>query len=99
MKTFRTYQLAVAFYRNAKTVPLPAHLKDQLVRAAASAVLNLSEGYGRISFNDQRKFFRIAFGSIRECQAIVDIETEAFTVDHKDLLDHLAASAYKLTRH
>ncbi len=37
-------------------------------------------------------------GSIRECQAIAEIEAETFTAAEKDLLDHLAASTYKLIR-
>jgi four helix bundle protein len=42
-KNFRTYQLAVEFYRSAKTLQLPRHLKDQLNRASSSVVLNLAE--------------------------------------------------------
>ena len=37
--------------------------------------------------------------SIRECQAIFEVESEAFTASQKDLLEHLAASAYKLIKH
>jgi len=37
-------------------------------------------------------------GSIRECQAVTELEPEAFNHQTRDLLDHLAASVYKLTR-
>ncbi len=37
---FRTYQLAVDFYRDLQNVQLPCHLKDQLNRAGASIPLN-----------------------------------------------------------
>jgi four helix bundle protein len=74
------------------------HLKNQLLRAASSVALNLSEGSGRRTRLDQRRFFDIPMGSIRECQAIVEIEAEAFTEAQKDLLDYLAASTFKLIR-
>ena len=98
MKTFRSYQLALSFYRQAQTVVVPAHLRDQLLRAASSAVLNLAEGNGRRTVPDQRRFFTIAFGSIRECQAVLDLAPAAATPTLVDLLDHLAASVYKLIR-
>jgi len=59
--------------------------------------LNLAEGRGRTSKADQKRFFSIAFGSVRECQAILII------ADLKDsslwsLLDKLAASLYVLIK-
>ena len=95
---FRSYKLAVDFYRIAKDIKLPGHLKDQLRRAASSVALNLSEGSGKRSVPDRGRFFLIAMGSIRECQAITELEPEAFDAAQRDLLDHLAASTYKLTR-
>lgn len=50
------------------------------------------------TWDDRGHFFSIALGSVRECQAIVELEPEAFTNTSRDLLDHLAASTYKLTR-
>ena len=43
MKNFRSYQIAVKFYRLVETVRLKSHLKDQLRRASSSIVLNLAE--------------------------------------------------------
>ena len=43
LQTFRSYQLAVQFYRMAQRLRAPHHLKDQLRRAASSIALNLSE--------------------------------------------------------
>ena len=96
MKHLRSYQLAVEFHGHAKAIELPYYLKDQLRRAALSVALNLSEGTGRRSPKDQVRFFEIAMGSIRECQAIIELESKSFTDSQKDLLDHLAASTYKL---
>jgi len=46
-KDFRTYQIAVEFYRLCTAIKLPRHLKDQLQRSASSVALNLAEGSGR----------------------------------------------------
>ena len=98
MKTnFRTYNIAVKFYRSTQTLRLNRQLRDQLERAASSIVLNLAEGRGRNSFKEQRYFFNVALGSLRESQAILDIgalnDSEAFK-----LADSLGAHLYKLTR-
>ena len=98
MHHLRSYQLAVEFYRFAKIVELPGHLKDQLRRAASSVALNLSEGSGKRTNKDRGRFFFIAMGSVRECQAVTELEPDAFNHAQRDLLDHLAASVYKLTR-
>ncbi len=73
-KTFRTYDLAVQFYRDAKSIQLPGYLKTQLLRAASSVALNLSEGNGRSSRAERRNFFNIAYASLRETQAIIQLE-------------------------
>ena len=69
------YQLALDFHRS--VMPLArfrglANLRDQLLRAADSVVLNLAEGAGRISRGDKARFYAIAQGSLIECAAILD---------------------------
>ena len=95
MKNFRTFNLAVGFYRLTRSLPLKGALKEQLSRAASSIALNLAEGRGRPSLKDQLRFFHIAFGSVRECQAILIladlVETQAWNT-----LDSLAAHLYRL---
>ena len=97
MKNFKTYDLAVSFYRLSRTLPIKGNLKDQLARAASSVCLNLAEGRGRISRADQRRFFQIAFGSVRECQAILDISLSP-SLEAIKLADVLAAHVYCLIR-
>ena len=92
----RVYHLAVEFYQEAKTVKLPYFLKDQLRRAALSIALNLSEATGKSSMRDRKRFYEVAFGSIRECHSILHIESRALNKSRKDLLDHLAAATHKL---
>jgi len=94
-KDFRTYQLAVTLYRQTAAVKLPAYLRDQLRRAAASAVLNIAEGAGRSSRSDQARFFDIAFASTKEVQAALELADDAGSPAIKTA-DHLAASLYRL---
>ena len=96
MHHLRSYRLAVEFHHAAKNSRLPGYLSNQCLRASSSTALNLAEGSGKKSVKDQVRFFSIAFGSIRECQAIVDLEPKAFNAKSINLLDHLAASVYKL---
>ena len=49
------------------------YLADQLRRAIASVVLNISEGYGRGTLQERRRFFDIATGSAFEVASIFDI--------------------------
>jgi len=97
MKNFRTYQIAVEFYRLSSKQRLSGHLKDQFHRAASSIVLNLAEGAGRFGVKDQKKFFSIAFASLRECQAILTL-AEMDCPDLEATGDKLAAHLYKLIR-
>ena len=94
MKNFRTYCLAKEFYKACRTLVLPSSLKDQLERAAASVALNLAEGAGRQTKADQRRFYSIALGSLRECQAVLDLRDIEGVI--MELADSLGASLYRL---
>ncbi len=95
LKNFRTFHEAVAFYRSVTGLRLPTHLKDQLLRASASICLNLAEGAGKTAPRDQRRFYDIAMGSLRESQAVLFIGLPA---SHPTIaqVDKLAASLYRL---
>ena len=73
IKNFRTYSIAVEFYHLAIALNPRRPLKDQLERAASSIVLNLAEGSGKSSPADRGRFYQIAFGSLRECQSVLDL--------------------------
>jgi four helix bundle protein len=70
---FRAYDLALELHRSCEALRVPTYLRSQLERASSSIVLNLSEGSGRTGLADRRRFYAIAFGSLREVQAILDI--------------------------
>ena len=80
MQNFRSYKLAVQLYRKCLKLKLERHLQDQINRASSSVALNLSEGRGRRTMKDQRRFFDI---------------TNAHH-DIIDLADKTAAHLYKL---
>jgi len=51
-----------------------AYLVDQVKRAMASSILNLSEGNAkRSSHAERRRFFEISMGSIAEVSACIDL--------------------------
>ena len=95
MKNFRTFNLAVDFYRLSTALPLKGNARDQLARAARSIALNLAEGRGKPTTKDQLRFFHISMGSLRESQAVLILEgltsTEAWR-----MLDRLGAALYLL---
>ncbi|MDB5335024.1 MAG: ribosomal protein [Planctomycetaceae bacterium] len=63
-------QLADAIWTIAKNWPVFVRntLGNQLVRAGDSIGANIAEGAGRGSFQDNRRFIRIARGSLNETQ-------------------------------
>ena len=54
--TFRTYELAVQFYRESRDLALPRHLRDQIDRASSSVVLNLAEGSAKASRKNRARW-------------------------------------------
>ncbi len=65
-----------------------AYLVDQLKCALSSVILNISEGNGRRSVKERRRFFDIAIGSAQEVSAIFDVAV-AFGYMSCDRSDYL----------
>lgn len=95
LSNFRTYQLSLQFYRQAATLKLPSHLRDQMLRASSSVCLNLAEGSAKGTVKDRLRFYRIALGSQRECSAILELSFSISTEPTK-LCDQLGAHLYRL---
>jgi four helix bundle protein len=98
LTNFRTYQLALEFAKECVTVQCPYYLKDQFQRASSSVVLNLAEGSGKPTERDRAKFYAIAMGSFRECQAILALLDNQQSRDLLAKYDRLGASLYELHR-
>ena len=69
--------------------------KEQFDRAASSIALNLAEGSGKYSTKDKKRFYTIAFGSLRECQSIL-LLAGLEDSKHWNQLDTVAAHLYRL---
>ncbi len=97
IERFDVFVVAKEFYEKCKCLKLPQYLTDQLLRASSSIALNVAEGSGKRTLEDQRRFYTIAFGSLRECQAILLIEN---VNDEKliKLADRLGAMLFKLSK-
>src|SRR4051794_20780128 len=93
LQNFRTYDLALSFYKECKQIKLPYAMRDQLMRAASSISLNLAEGSAKPSRKERMRYYGTAFGSIREIQTIIRLE-ELEVLQAR--ADHLAACLYKL---
>ena len=97
LQNFRSYQLSLQLYRECRELRLPHHLKDQLVRAASSISLNLAEGSAKPASKERRRFYTIAFASLREVQAVIDLEGESLA-SIRGQADVLGAHLYRLCR-
>ena len=89
----RTYQLALEINRDSRGIRLNGPAQDQYERAVLSIALNLIEGGSRIG-KDRAHFFRIAYGSCRECQAILMLAEHALFAR----MDQLGGMIFKLIK-
>src|SRR5688572_13601529 len=72
------YQVALEFLGAVRAVGIrDADLRDQAMRAAKSACLNLAEGAGRKSRADKARVYAIARGEACEAAAAVEIAAAA----------------------
>ena len=95
LNNFRTFQLSISFYHSCQKIKVPTHLRNQLDRSSSSITLNLGEGYGKPTYKDQKKYFSISMGSLRECQAILILSGKEDNHIYK-MADQLGAYLYKL---
>ncbi|MBT3235796.1 MAG: four helix bundle protein [Bdellovibrionales bacterium] len=95
LQNSRTFKMSVTLYRECLKVRLPNHLRDQMDRASSSISLNIAEGYGKSTYRDQRKFFHIAMGSLREVQSVLILAEAESTLAYTHA-DQLGGSLYRL---
>lgn len=97
MKTFRTLDLAIEFYERSEQSDIKGNLRDQLLRAAASISLNLSEGNAKRTVAEKKRYYQIAYASTQECRTIlklVKIQDE----NMHDMANKLGAWIYNLLK-
>ena len=95
------YRLALGVARWAARQGLPAHrkhLRDQLVRAADSMVLNIAEGSGQEPGDARRNHYRIAMGSAAEIAAVIDLVDFVDGTIRQEELRRVAAMLFKMAR-
>jgi four helix bundle protein len=95
--TFRALDLAVSFHEEVTDLNVQGHLRDQLLRAASSVALNLTEGNAKFSAKEKRRYYQVAYGSLKECETILRM----LSIKEREVnktADHLGASLYKLVR-
>ena len=97
LKNFRTYQLSLSFYHCCEATRLPGFLRNQLLRASSSISLNLAEGSAKPAGKDRLRFYRIALGSLRECQAVLDLNPRLNAL--RVIADQLGGCLYRLCYH
>ena len=90
---FLAYELALKLYAQCETIKAKHQIKDQLTRASLSIALNLAEATGKPTKPEQRRFFSIALGSVRETQALLRIldQQEIYKIS-----DRLGGMVYRL---
>ena len=92
---FIALDLATELYLECEKLKLKNPVKDQLLRASLSIALNITEGSGRSSTKDKKRFYSIAMGSLRETQTLVKI------VNNQNLVEryhYLGALVYGLVQ-
>ena len=90
---FKTYDLAEKLFRECRKIKTQAYIRDQMMRAALSVVLNIQEGAAKASEKDRKRFYNIAYGSVKEVQAVLRL------LDLKEefkLADEVGACLYRL---
>lgn len=96
MKGFTTFEIALRFYKNCQSLKIKnRNIRDQFERASLSIILNISEGYGRATEKDRRRFYVISFGSLRETQCLLKILGESRLLEDSDTV---ARYLYQLAR-
>ena len=95
------YQVALGVARWAAGQVIPParrHLRDQLVRAADSMVLNIAEGAGLPPGESRRNHYRIAAGSASEVGAVLDLVALPSGPERQEELRRVCAMLAKMIR-
>ncbi|MBP6084614.1 four helix bundle protein [Candidatus Gracilibacteria bacterium] len=88
-----TQKICILIYQHILKQPgFSKEIKDQLQRASLSILLNITEGCGRYTKNEKKRFYITARGSCYECVSIINLLHEEEILDsnfHNELYEHL----------
>ena len=73
------------------------YLLDQLKRAQVSILLNISEGTGRMTKPDKKRFYVMARSSVNEVVALLQVMRDLSTIDH-EVYNDIYAQAEKISK-
>lgn len=92
LETFDVYRVSLDACRACAPIAptLTAILRDQLLRASSSVVLNIAEGFGSASRGVKRRHYEIARGSAVECIAVLDL-TSALGIGDRSATELMTA--------
>ncbi|MEI6287400.1 MAG: four helix bundle protein [Bacillota bacterium] len=98
----RAYSSAISIHRLSLTLPANEkyELGSQIRRAAFSILLNISEGCGRNSKQELRRFLEISLGSANEVSVLLDVFLTLGYLDdskHNELSNSLRIIGAQLT--
>jgi four helix bundle protein len=97
MKSFRALDMSVEFYELSEQSDIKGNLREQLLRAASSISLNLSEGNAKRTVAEKKRYYHTAYASCQECKTILRL-AKIENSDINQVVDHLGASLYKLLK-
>ena len=92
-------QLVIDVYKLLEQFPDPERfaLCGQLRRAVVSIPSNIAEGMGRVSGKDQAHFLNIAYGSLMEVYAQLDIAHDLGYVDN-DMFNQIESDVEEISK-
>jgi four helix bundle protein len=96
-KKFRTLEFAIDFYAKVDEQKVTGNLRDQLLRAASSISLNLSEGNAKRTEKEKKRYYHTAYASCQECKTILRL-AKIDESEINNLADKLGAWLYKLLK-
>src|SRR4051812_31123258 len=97
LRDFQAFHLSKDVHQLCKALKLSRYAQDQVLRASMSVALNLAEGSAKRTEPERRRYYNIALASLRECEAIMELE-DVTEVELRSKLDHLGAILFKLSR-
>ncbi len=81
-----SYKLSLYIYKLTSKYPKDElyGISSQIRRAAVSVLLNIAEGYGRLSEDDFKRFLKISLGSVNETSTLIELSKDLGYINSKE---------------